>query len=236
MLLLLLFLLALYVIVAVGLLYFSRSVIFPLGNEQVNEEWFWPAGGRKLLLYLQGNAETPLSQNRTIAFFLEQGWDVVAGGYSDSFEVTERDVLRRYESRAGDYPITAIFARSLGTCFAPMVCRKASAPNKIQFVIYATPVTSVGELANWHSWSLFRPFTAMIPGYDRGMTQHNTTHRYHIIIADNDSLTPKAQIQSFTKDKVDDRHVHVIPLVGHNELETSAEYLTVLRQIVLEGA
>lgn len=218
--------LGIYLMLAWGMLYFSRSVLFPLGH--VDRKWLWTNNGSRLLLYLQGNAEIPSRRSKTISFFIDQGWDVLSVGYTDNFDVTDDNILRLYNKEASKYSQTAIFARSIGTCFAPQVCKNAAEPDKIQWVIYMTPVTSVSRLANWHLWNFMSPFVSFLHGANRGYSQHNTAHRHHVLLATEDMITPYQETKEFLKDREVD--VYEFPHTGHNDIETSPDYISVLQK------
>jgi predicted alpha/beta hydrolase family esterase len=233
---LLLFLLFLYTVVSIAVVWFSKQVLFPLGNMNMNEEWFWtasvdfaePVG---LLLYLQGNGETPSASNLTISLFREQGWDVMAVGYTDNFDVTERDVLRAYEVNQKEYTETAIVARSIGSCIAPNLLKKMENPNKVKWVLYVTPVTSVSRLVRWHTWNVMAPVADMLHGAERGYSKHSTDHVHQVVAAKNDMITPYEELLSYTRGK--NIQVHGLGGVGHNDIESSDEYVPLLQRLFL---
>jgi len=222
------------IIVGLCLIHFGHNIIFPLGNQFENEEYFWSAGGHKLLYYLQGNCEIPRRGNPTIQFFIDQGWDVCAGGYSDNTEETERLVLERYERYAQKYATTAVYARSLGTCFAPAVCREF--PSKILFAIYATPVTSIQHLFNWHTSSILWPFVHSQYMWNKGVIHHPAGGpRCHIIEAKDDTLIPSVHLQQFITMYQPNAKVWSIDNADHNSFVQEPRYLEIMQDIVVKG-
>jgi pimeloyl-ACP methyl ester carboxylesterase len=222
----------LYVLLALIVVHLSEYILLPLRGSHAQQVWLWPSGGTKLLLYLQGNAEKPGKDGQTVAFFLDQGWDVLAVGYNSTLKATEHYILRAFNETAPDYAVTAIFARSLGTCFAPAVCQKAPRADTIQFVVYATPVTSVARLFNWHTCQAFKPVSSLFAGADRGLSQHVSTHKCFVILAQDDTITPHAEAAAFLKQGVPAQGtVFKLDGVGHNNFESADDYVDILHQI-----
>lgn len=225
---------AVYVLVSVCMLFFSQSVIMPLGNRHFGTDWDFKAATttNRMLFYLPGNNEVPSQDSTVIAFFRDHGWDVVCTGYADSFEVNDAALLKRYDRAAAQYSTTAIWARSIGTCFAAQLCAKAAQPDKILFVAYMTPVVDLAGLINWHTMSVFSPFSAYFPGGQRGLAHHRTAHRRYVIVAAEDAVTPRHFV-----DAVDAANcrVETVANAGHNDIEQSAAFADVLKRIVVDG-
>lgn len=153
----------------------------------------------------------------------------MAHGYGSDFETSEDVIMNQYDTMATKYEKTAIVARSIGSCFAPNICTRAKSPQKIQWVLYITPVTSISRIANYATRFILQPFTPYIRGGERGYIGHPENIPHYVVVAENDLVTPVVDIQDLVKNR--DVKLQMVKYANHNDIENWEEYLTILKEV-----
>lgn len=184
---------------------------------------------RRLLVFLQGNAMDPWDE---YAEFTRRGWSVLAVGYTDTLTGSARNVLRAVDAhtREHEYDDVAVWARSIGTCFAPELCARAACRDRLRWAAYVTPVSSVGDLTGFGGAA-----ATFTEGAELGFARAQDAVPHHVLLASEDQVTPAAPVARMIRDGrvPEPASVRVAQGYGHNNVTMSAERAQMLDQLLV---
>ena len=212
-------------------------IALPLGRTHDGVVCFREAAGaakdgaprrRRLLVFLQGNMMDPWDDYTE---FTRRGWSVLAVGYTDTLTGSARNVLRAVNAHTSEheYDDVGVWARSIGTCFAPELCARADCRDRMRWAAYVTPVSSVGELTGFGGVAVH--FTE---GAELGFARAQDAVPHHVLLASEDQVTPVAPVVRLIRD---DRvpapaSVRVASGYGHNNITMAKERVQLLEALL----
>ena len=203
------------------------KITLPLGNKYKDVVCV-RGSSRRLLIFLQCNMMNPTAD---YAEFTKHGWTVFACGYTNTLIGTARHVVRAIDKFAGDgsaFGEIGVWARSIGTCFAPEVCLSAMCRDRIRWAAYITPLASVGELVRLPGTHLF------VEGASLGFRRAQDAVPHHVLGASEDEVTPFEPVQRMIDAGGVPRpsSVRVALGYGHNNITLSSERYHLIRELL----
>lgn len=188
-----------------------------------------------IVIYFGGNAENIDSvfymarkiNNVHIASMHYRGYGLSTGKPSE--QALYADALAIYDDLKQKYPTLpiAVVGRSLGTGIATYLAANRS----VQSVGLFTPYDSIESVAKRHYRWL--PVKYLLKHkFDSVRNAKHIQAPTHIVFAENDSLIPKEHALRLLDAIRGQKTWHLLPNVGHNDIQDSTEYNNILVNIV----